>query len=887
MKTASLAVQLTTLALLSSAAVAAPVPPPPSPPPISTNPCAGDPVASILGRKAQRHWTCGPVQNAFGATAGYSGGSYATAATPAANCNEGVIVWNPHHACAYTIVNSLSGPAGKIHERWTGSAEVRAFVGYPAEDGIPLKTHPSQRFDYGHLAVNAAGSGAFVIGGRATVTGSATTSVRFPTFTGGVPSGPLQALLFAWAHYPGYTSGSFAGYKRPAGHTQHVSTNGGGFLTTVDGTLIGSGNDATVAVKSGASAGRSVAGAIQDYWLARGGVGGPLRWPTTDNVPIVGGQYVSFEGTVSEGCTSLPCATVYSSATYGTHAVDGRILMEYQGAGATGGALGFPSTDAAPVTAFPRAQHFQGGAIAALTPGFSYLVPGAIGHYWRTNGGGSGFLGWPADLVVPIAPGIDYQPFERGIVYRRGSIAFGVEGAPSSPILAKYLALGGPTGHLGHPTNTAPSSGTSIYPRTQTFQHGSITATSATTTSFEPHAPAAFVILGWGTDAAGLSWTNRSAPQTLVQRRNLEGAWVTVHSFGELAYDTVTTYEAPAETGKENCYRVVGTDGTQEAPSPVRCVYTRDGRGITVSQLQLRIRIPNGPVGGLWPQTDGSVQVRLQSPDWLGQWRPAGNSTWLDSAEDDFEMGSDHTYDLRLTRGLYDRSAIRDLSDITQITVDVPGSDGLCIAELELLADGHAVFQKTFGDATCAWAQDGHPVSVGFQELRDDDLWDLAHPRIFTGFDGTGLRSLMEMKFGNALHGQGGHLRDGHPTQIDWIDKGRVHLRVHMIVAEGWLGEVTTWVDFDLALRAEPGEPTRVVVENVDADSQYLGLPIFEILPNLVFTLLPILDLTVDLDVETAMENMGGAMLGVPPDLTHFCFVTPEDPGLGLCAGEP
>jgi hypothetical protein len=69
---------------------------------------------------------------------------------------------------------------------------------------------------------------------------------------------------------------------------------------------------------------------------------------------------------------------------------------------------------------------------------------------------------------------------------------------------------------------------------------------------------------------------------------------------------------------------------------------TRDGRDIRISRAQVRIRVPSFYVNG-WPQTDGDLEVRLQSPAWLEQWRPAGNRTWVDSSVDDFEMGSSRT----------------------------------------------------------------------------------------------------------------------------------------------------------------------------------------------------------------------------------------------------
>jgi hypothetical protein len=89
---------------------------------------------------------------------------------------------------------------------------------------------------------------------------------------------------------------------------------------------------------------------------------------------------------------------------------------------------------------------------------------------------------------------------------------------------------------------------------------------------------------------------------------------------------------------------------------------------------------------------------------------------------DDFARGRDFTYDLMLRHP--DRGRIRELTDITMLTLRKDGSDGVGIAEIELLVNGVRVFERFFGEtaSTCLWLDEGDGSSptytIDYPELR-------------------------------------------------------------------------------------------------------------------------------------------------------------------------
>jgi len=98
------------------------------------------------------------------------------------------------------------------------------------------------------------------------------------------------------------------------------------------------------------------------------------------------------------------------------------------------------------------------------------------------------------------------------------------------------------------------------------------------------------------------------------------------------------------------------------------------------------------------------------------------DGTWLDYGRDDFERGDEFTYELLAPD-------VTDLSDIHQIHLLKPGTDGWCIANLTLLVDGIAVYEQHFGETatTCRWLDDAsgyqNHLTIGRATLRAHPLW--------------------------------------------------------------------------------------------------------------------------------------------------------------------
>ena len=391
------------------------------------------------------------------------------------------------------------------------------------------------------------------------------------------------------------------------------------------------------------------------------------------------------------------------------------------------------------------------------------------------------------------------------------------------------------------------------------------------------HAAQDFTIGSGGPTQVGLRWWNAGAPETRISRRVNGGPWTTIQTYGELPVNTYIDFQdLGASMNAENCYIVTvsdGVNGFSSISTPQRCAFTRDGRDLPVHRLQLRLRIPNVSDAG----TDDDVEIRLQTPSWLvptvTNWQPRGNSTWIDSTANDFERGSNRTYDLMLTN-------VSQASDITQITISKTGDDDFCVAELELLIDGQPAFQRTFGDqaATCAWVTADDLLSIDFHAMRTSSLWNNLGLPTFTGIDGAGLRSVIQTIFAHMLHGQG-ELRNGGTTTSQRLSETRLHMSVPIIVYDvPILGDVDSTVYFDLVITPviENGMPKAVMfVENPDADSS-----------DLLGYFLPILGWKILYEasetIEEKLANIDPSDLGSSPlPGTRICFSL--DAGIGVC----
>ena len=141
---------------------------------------------------------------------------------------------------------------------------------------------------------------------------------------------------------------------------------------------------------------------------------------------------------------------IYWSASTGAREVHGSIWDVWAAAGTTSGAYGFPTTDVIS-TSDGRARYsrFQKGGIYRWSAG-TFGVPDPYHQVFLRYGGSnaSGALGLPTSPIRRSGDGRSlYLNFERGRIYRRGSLTVELHGA----IFTKHEQMQGVYGPLGYP----------------------------------------------------------------------------------------------------------------------------------------------------------------------------------------------------------------------------------------------------------------------------------------------------------------------------------------------------------------------------------------------------------------------------------------------------
>jgi uncharacterized protein with LGFP repeats len=157
------------------------------------------------------------------------------------------------------------------------------------------------------------------------------------------------------------------------------------------------------------------------------------------------------------------------------------ISSAYTASGGATGPLGAQtSTGSCGLTTTTCSRTYEHGVIYWSAPVGALLVSGAIGDYYLSRGGVKGVLGVPSKNAVAMAGGANgdgfNQPFANGLVSSSASGIFAMLGTYRSA----HAALGGIAGPMGWPISeracTLPNGACS-----QTFQHGVLASTSATT----------------------------------------------------------------------------------------------------------------------------------------------------------------------------------------------------------------------------------------------------------------------------------------------------------------------------------------------------------------------------------------------------------------------
>jgi uncharacterized protein with LGFP repeats len=242
---------------------------------------------------------------------------------------------------------------------------------------------------------------------------------------------------------------SFLGYPTS---DESAAANGGRFSAFQGGRIYW----------SSATGAHEVHGAILGEYLALGGSGSLLGFPTSDESPGPnGGRFNTFQ-----------YGNVDWTPSTGAHEVHGAILTKYLSLGGAGGFLGYPTHDEAAAGA-GRVSTFQYGNVYWSASTGSHEVHGAILGKYLSLGGANSFLGLPTSDELALNNGGRENMFQQGRIYWSPSTgAHEVHGA----ILSKYVnSEGGATGILGYPTTDEQDRHDGVPGRVSFFQHGFIT----------------------------------------------------------------------------------------------------------------------------------------------------------------------------------------------------------------------------------------------------------------------------------------------------------------------------------------------------------------------------------------------------------------------------
>lgn len=380
-------------------------------------------------------------------------------------------------------------------------------------------------------------------------------------------------------------------------------------------------------------------------------------------------------------------------------------------------------------------------------------------------------------------------------------------------------------------TGTGSQTGTDVNPPLSTDQQW------APGTFDEPDPPLSLFISSRTDTSITVRWLNPGGvvDRMQLQRRPSGGEWQTaVELAPEVGWMETTDFGVQPDT--TYCYRVrvesPGGSATTPAPNHV-CAHTLDANPVPIHRAQLRIRTADVEDAG----TNGPISVRLNSP-LATQW-PRGNLTWLDYGPepitplqwiDDFARGRDFTYDLMLNH-------VSALSDLTMLSIGKTGTDGLAIAEVELIINGQPIFHKGFGDTaeSAQWIDsgDGHqPVFTVFtEELRAHDAWQAwvsQPPGIPLTIPNEEIVSRIEAMVGHYIHGTPAFWSRGDFSGSAWVEATRIDdgsLAVDIDLG----GDAGVWpdpeidIDFDLVFAVtcedEPGT-TRLSISTTNLDVQ-------------------------------------------------------------------
>ena len=266
-----------------------------------------------------------------------------------------------------TTTGTFAVRDGAFRNAWGNTGGAGGSLGWPTGDQQSVAGGIRQEFQRGSIIIPTGGSAVVLSGdiGAYWAAGSNATML-------GAPVSSPQAV----------TAGGVTGLRQDFAR----------------GTVLSSTTTGTYAILSGL---------IRSSWEAAGGVSGTLGWPTGDQVVKAGGQQQPFQNGVifvsSDGIAYPLSSDYYTYWSAGSNATLLGRPVERVTTWSAGGVTG-------------SYQVFERGMVmSSSTTGTFAVLNGPIRVEWGALGGSGGSLGWPTGDAAPVAEGTRQQ-FQRGAV---------------------------------------------------------------------------------------------------------------------------------------------------------------------------------------------------------------------------------------------------------------------------------------------------------------------------------------------------------------------------------------------------------------------------------------------------------------------------------------
>ncbi|SFC53397.1 N-acetylmuramoyl-L-alanine amidase [Klenkia taihuensis] len=352
----------------------------------------------------------------------------------------GSIFWSPSTGGRFV--------RGGIQQAWVRLGGVSGVLGFPTADEVPVAGGFVSTFQGGSIFWSPSTGGHPVQGDLLAAyvrQGGPAGALGFPVSDPQARSGGLLSTFqrgsIAWSPRTGarVLDETFsAAYDARGGVTGPL-----GFPTTDVFTAGGAGRglhtEGGNLYWSPSTQAANVSGRIYQLFAQQGYEYGPLGYPLGDAEQVAGGLRQRFQR-----------GEVFSSAL-GTFSVTGGLAQAYARAGGAEGPLGLPGTPARTTAARGGGwyQHFQGGSVywSPMTGG--HPLRGAVLSAWAASGYEYGALGFPTTDPVVLNGG-GFTGFQGGAVYwSTGHGAHVLSGA----FYDEWARRGYETGQLGYPTS--------------------------------------------------------------------------------------------------------------------------------------------------------------------------------------------------------------------------------------------------------------------------------------------------------------------------------------------------------------------------------------------------------------------------------------------------